>query len=789
MKIYRILILIGILTPAISEALEIAIIDEGLNTTKTNSGNFYNPICVGAGDVWYARTNPNDPYTQNDRNVRIQDNNRVGMQRISLCENGFDTQTPFNAGVPRFRSLPPMGRATNGAPDIFREMVLLRSNLSTAHTFSTPYVNKRFGLDLVHGTNVATAAHRFNSGVRRKMIQVFSIAPNSTRTPALSCSVQAGSSMHQSSKSIGGTAPILRALREVIENPDGVDAINMSIVFRSAFCERARGNFIPEPCKPDSDNTGQEEVDALKALGISFVVGLENKDIGGQEVTWPACLDGVIKVGNNGVARDSIGVGAMGVDFFAQDTTTGGERGNSFAAPRIATAFAMLKEAVPRSTVEQQAVALAIANTREKTYRVGFGSSQRTFTRRDVRKTDIPQAIIELRELVRTNIDNIFFEDTNEYGPFYGGNNTAYSFNINFDQLIGSDRLASRVAQASQSLSLSTVRDVVLSFNGSSTVFNSQFSIYINGTRRLASDLFRGTRDFSFVLNRNLFREGNNTIEIRPFSNNWGLRNIKADFHPVVNLTVGQTNTNEYGYSHTPARFTGLRAVFDLPVVQGDYILSATGWDMDRADENEVFINGTSLGFLNQGSSSAYAPRNNFIIRSSLLEQGNNSIEFVQRRPGGDWQFFEDEKWAVRDIRIDLARPDLAVQQLKINDARLESSEPFNTTASIRNIGIGSSIVGSTARFYASSDKVINANDTLLKSVSFAALLENRSRVIDTSIQTSLVNQGLYFGVCVDTVPTESIGGNNCSKAIKLSNAPVTAPIIMMLLSDDAPPP
>jgi len=103
----------------------------------------------------------------------------------------------------------------------------------------------------------------------------------------------------------------------------------------------------------------------------------------------------------------------------------------------------MLKEAVPQSTIEQRAVALSIANTRQRTYKTGFGSSERTFTRRDVRRTDIPQAIIELREIVAGNIDNIFFEDTEEYGPFHGGSSDVYAFNINFDQLIGTDGAAS----------------------------------------------------------------------------------------------------------------------------------------------------------------------------------------------------------------------------------------------------------------------------------------------------------------------------------------------------------
>ena len=794
MKLYRILILIGILAPTISNAVEIAIIDQGLNTGMTNRGQFYNPICVGRSDDWYLRTNPNNPYTVSDRNGRVQDHNRVGMQRISLCTNGFNTRTRFDANVPRFRSLPPMGKQTNGAPDIFREMVLLRSDLSIALTFNPPFVNKSFGGQLVHGTNVATAAYRFNNNVRRKMMQIYSIAPNSTRTPALSCNVRAGSSMSQSSPSIGGAVPILLALREIIRNPDGVDAINMSIVFRSAFCERAQGNFTPSLCEDGLNGeapAGQDEVDALRALGIPFVVGLENKDIGGTEVTWPACLDGVIKVGNRDVARNSIGVGAMDIDFYALDTTTG-ERGNSFAAPRIATAFAMLKEAVPNSTIEQRSVALSIANTRQRTY----NSGTRTFTRRDVRKTDIPQAIIELRELVRTNIDEIFFNDSGEYGPINGGSNTPYAFNIDFDQLIGRDGLASKqadqVSQAVGSAVIPSARDVVLSFEGAATTVNAQFVISINGQNRAITPPFRGTRNFSMVLNRNSFREGENTIRISTSFQNWGLKNIKADFHPVVSLNVGQTDTNEYGYSQVPERFTGLRTAFNLSDIQGDYILGATGWDMDRADENEVFLNGESLGFLNQGPSSAYSPRSRFIIRASQLEQGNNVVEFVQRRPDSSfipdspslWRFFEDEKWAVKDIRIERALADLAVTSIDITDHNLATNVPFEVTTRVANVGIGSSIVNSAVRFYASTDKNITPGDIQLKTLPFAPILENGARGIATTVQTSLVNQDYYFGACIDPVPTEGNLSNNCSEGIKLASEVNITPIIMLLLDD-----
>ena len=37
-----------------------------------------------------------------------------------------------------------------------------------------------------------------------------------------------------------------------------------------------------------------------------------------------------------------------------------------------------------------------------------------------------------------------------------------------------------------------------------------------------------------------------------------------------------------------------------------------------------------------------------------------NLIEFQQRVPGVDWSGFEDEKWAVKDLLIEVAKPNLS---------------------------------------------------------------------------------------------------------------------------------
>jgi hypothetical protein len=163
--------------------------------------------------------------------------------------------------------------------------------------------------------------------------------------------------------------------------------------------------------------------------------------------------------------------------------------------------------------------------------------------------------------------------------------------------------------------------------------------------------------------------------------------------------------------------------------------------------------------------------------------EGGNVIEFVQREPDESWNGFQNEKWAVKDLLVRQANPDLRVTSVNIVDNRLSGSRPFTTETVVENIGLGSSIVGSTLRFYASTDSSINSNDIELGTSAFSTINESRSRLVSKSLQTSLVNQGYYFGVCIDPVPTESSTSNNCSEGIKLRDNVIVAPIIYLLLS------
>ncbi len=566
------------------------------------------------------------------------------MVSVGLCQPGHFELSDGFAVVPRFRSLPDFGQAQNLTPSPYREFVTLDHNLTPRVSFNAPYKAIRFGEQLRHGTHVANAAHEFNSTMTNTMVQVYSITNVPLpRTTAAQCSAPFRTNMTQNTGTIiDGSETVVRAFESVLDNPDGIDAINMSIVFRAGFCIRNAGTTAPRSCR---ENIGQNVVYELLEKGIPIVVGLENKDIGANEETWPACLDGVIKVGNGPATRNSIGVGKMKIDSFAKDTyeANGGGRGNSFAAPRIAASLAMLKTAVPSSTVEQRVKALELAHPRTKTYR----AHNRRYTARYVLKEDIPNAIEELKALVKGAIDDIGFEDTEGYGPTFNDSDSGdYTFDVNFDELISVNSKVNlaQAGIASKESTVSTVRDVVLSFDAkmSADLFRRNgFEIFINGIKQETTETFGGERNIEFTFPRTLFNPGKNTLRIAPkFSNRpWGLTNIKAGFTAVIELTLNQLDRNEYGSEQDPEHPTGLRATFSIPDVESDVLFYVTGWGLREADEVKVHLNGAEYGFLQRlnSRSDGYSPQDTFSFAKTDLLEGSNVIEFVQKAGETTW--------------------------------------------------------------------------------------------------------------------------------------------------------
>jgi len=325
------------------------------------------------------------------------------------------------------------------------------------------------------------------------------------------------------------------------------------------------------------------------------------------------------------------------------------------------------------------------------------------------------------------------------------------------------------------------VRFVTRSGNTSATDNGTQ--VLLNNSVKLTTPYVasNGEQSYELIISRNDLRAGNNTIVFRPRDNStnalWGIRGISVEYIEPVGLSVGIINRTLYGSNQSPTRFTGLRSNFYLPSVTNDHSLQVRGWDIDSANEVQVFLNGVSMGFLDVSANQNFNFGTGFVFPKTRLKTGINQIEFVQKA--------SSDQWAVRDMIVSILRPDITPSRIKITDTLLKPNETFNVLTIVSNIGAGSS--GNTSlSYYLSSDSNINpASDTLLESRALGGLNANASITINNDVQSTLVNQGYFIGVCLAGVVNESNTNNNCSKGVALKNNLGFIPAVILLLGDD----
>ena len=339
-------------------------------------------------------------------------------------------------------------------------------------------------------------------------------------------------------------------------------------------------------------------------------------------------------------------------------------------------------------------------------------------------------------------------------------------------------------------------RDLRVSFiakSGDTSSTDNSTIVRLNGQEVYRSEEFFGSdeRSFEFILSRNELSDGSNTLTFLPrrtgSSMVWGIRNISVEYIEPITLSLDQTDNQRYGYLETPTRLTGLRTNLAITDIEKDYLLSVTGWGIDLEDENEVFLNGNSLGNLSKGLVTSLAPETTIILPQSLLLEGLNQVEFVQREPSSTWQGELFIQWGVEQLNLTALAPDFSNPSVSILTDVLDPSTPFTLSANITNIGEGYA-KPSTLRFVLSQDDVISAaQDTVLGSVQTIGINAGASVEFTIEAQTNLVDQGLFVGACIQSIDDETRTNNNCSPAVELKSAPATvimAPIYFLLLDD-----
>ena len=568
-----------------------------------------------------------------------------------------------------------------------------------------------------------------------------------------------------------------------------------------------------------SSDSCNENSDLFKRLidqGIAIVSSTGNNG-NDHSVFYPACNQHVIAVGAIDVNENIVDTTNLigNVDFFAYDSTTdsfSNDRvyGTSYSAPRVSAAFAVLRQAL-----QQAGVPVTNQTVNQIKYSLGFAANSLGRTVKYTIPTDngsvervvpivnyqVIQAgaacILDKTCLLGPNqngssgLESIGYFDGGNYGQILGGTSSSYVFHIDFENL-GISFPALRSSSHSVLSNTSTpslanapnARDVVLSFDGK--IYQGRdngFRVYVNSVLRHDTGFYFNNKSYEIILHRSYFNSGNNHIRIDPinFYRPWGLTNIKAEFTPIVPLTFGVTNVGQYGYDGNIQRYTGLRTSFDLINTNNDVLLSAVGWDIDTSDETSVFINGYPLGNLSRGPSSGYSARDRFLATKNLLRSGPNIIEFVQRETDANWRGYSDERWAVKDILVQEAYPDLIAFDLTFNEKLLSNRNPFPVTASFSNIGLGSSNE-STTTFHVSTDKTITTTDIQIASFLVNTILPNETHNLNVDIQSNKINQGYYLGVCITPVFSETNTSNNCSEGIELKNAGYLPAIIIQIL-------
>ena len=108
-------------------------------------------------------------------------------------------------------------------------------------------------------------------------------------------------------------------------------------------------------------------------------------------------------------------------------------------------------------------------------------------------------------------------------------------------------------------------------------------------------------------------------------------------------LTIGSTDSNNYGYSFNGVTSNIERADFNFTSNSKSLQLSVKGFDIDNASEVRVSINGRRIGELVVGSNNELETTQ-LLIPRSLLTGSANRLSFVQTVSG--------RRWGVTDISI-----------------------------------------------------------------------------------------------------------------------------------------
>ena len=213
--------------------------------------------------------------------------------------------------------------------------------------------------------------------------------------------------------------------------------------------------------------------------------------------------------------------------------------------------------------------------------------------------------------------------------------------------------------------------DLTMTFEGFDIDNDSEVEVLLNGKSLgfLAAGVDKDTASYDLLLATGDLNNGTNTIEFRQSVDvnwSWGVTNLLMEEVPVevvppTHLTLGVTETGSFGNKFNGTDTVGEEVAFTFDASGGDMVLHLEGFDIDYADEVEIFLNGTSIGYIRQGLDQALYS-DVVLLKASDLEPGQNTISFGQAI---DPNF----TWGVTNLRLENAVIDQPTSALEFGVA------------------------------------------------------------------------------------------------------------------------
>jgi len=217
--------------------------------------------------------------------------------------------------------------------------------------------------------------------------------------------------------------------------------------------------------------------------------------------------------------------------------------------------------------------------------------------------------------------------DTGQYGHNYGGNQHPAELIATFEG--------------------GTV-DLALSVSGYDIDYADEVAVYLNDVLfdylSMGADNGLNSGDsFCIPVGDQLFGENRIKFVVKNAAWIWGVTNLLVAQDSggsscllQVPLTVDVLDTGQYGHNYGSNQHPAeLIATFDGGTV--DLVLSVSGYDIDYADEVEVYLNDFLQGYLSPGLDNGLNGGNSFPIPTGNQLSGENRIKFVVKNAAWTW--------------------------------------------------------------------------------------------------------------------------------------------------------